>query len=446
MESAWKSSAIFESEMELEKPQSGRPLGHSSLYHPTQIVLSHERSPDRFVVALNEPQPTGDQFSITGQFVVPAGQKITSVLDGSSGGRIFLQRAGYRLNASMSVGHDGKFRYLVRDVENVLHPGTVAFVCPTLDGFSQRSYGPIKVNRLPIDLGTFNLEAGFTLTIKVQDPQGRPVPGAVVQSAELALRDGATRQTKTILGLAGITSNSRGLLVLKHVSSAPITLTLATPGFALSQRDIAPEQKVTIPWTLVPMADVTGRFVDVAGKGVEGVEVHLVRSDSQDTPYPDPRDAFLRDPDRSRTDRAPLTTSDSEGRFRIHTLAASTRHWLMALHADHRPAIVSVSESRQLDPITLQKPITISGIIRGDLRQLASRGDRRYVRYNNIRKTDGHTSVTGFHADVDPNGRFEITQLFPGPVGFRLPMSDGSRKTLMLNVSESVSDLELNLE
>ncbi len=88
----------------------------------------------------------------------------------------------------------------------------------------------------------------------------------------------------------------------------------------------------------------------------------------------------------------------------------------------------------------------ISGVIHGDLRQLPTRHGRPYLRYSNIRKANGHTSVTSFHVDVDPQGRFEITQLFPGSVGFRLPSADGERKTLTLNVSESVSDLVIDLE
>ncbi len=57
------------------------------------------------------------------------------------------------------------------------------------DEGAQHSYGPFQLNRLPLDLGKLNLETGFTSTIQVQDPQGQPVPGAVVQSAEIVLPD-----------------------------------------------------------------------------------------------------------------------------------------------------------------------------------------------------------------------------------------------------------------
>lgn len=451
VEGIWKSGTKFAGEFQLEKPASGQPLGFASAYHSTSIALSQQRSPKRFVTVASSPvlieEQPASQSVITGQFIVPTGHRITGILDGSSGGRVFLQCSGFQLNASIGVGPDGRFRYVVRNVREALHADTAVYVCATLDGFSQRSYGPFKLTELPLDMGKLNLETGFTATIRVEDPQGQPIKGAVVQSAEMELKGGTTRQTKTVLGLQGRSSDAKGLLRLNHVSSIPIVLTLAKSQFVAAKRTVIPKANVTIPWTLVPGDDVLGRLVDADGKAVEGAEIHFVRSDGEDTLHSDPRTDFRQNPDRTRSNRTPLAMSDADGRFRLHTLRKGTRHWLMALHTNHRPTWFSVTVNQPLAPITLHKPIVVSGRIEGDLSQLPTRRDGQpYLRASNLEKESGRVNSTSFYVNIDPKGQFVITQLFPGSLSFRRPSATGTKQIRTLDIADSISDVVIKLD
>ena len=449
----WNGPERFHGPFDLDVPAKASAFTWSRSSSPTCIVLSYQPSSERIIentaktlVALIEEQPAR-QSVITGQFVVPSSHRITDILDGSSGGRVFLQRSGYRLNASIGVDGDGKFEYVVQNVGDAVHADTAVYVCPTLDGFSQRSYGPFKLTRLPLDLGKLDLETGFTATIRVEDPQGQPIQGAVVQSALIELKDGTTRQTKPVLGLKGASSDAKGLLHLNHVSQVPIVLTLAKSGFVVAQRQIVPKNDATIPWTLTPGDDIVGRFVDADGKAVMGAEIHLVRSENEDTLHSDPRTAFRRDPGRTRTNRTPLAMSDGEGYFRLHTLRKGTRHWLMALHTDYRPTYFSVSVDQPLTPITLHTPIVVSGSIEGDLSTLPTRRDgQRYLRGSNLEKASGRVNSTSFYIDVDPKGQFVVTQLFPGSLSFRLPSATGTKQIKTLDVLDSLSEVVIKLE
>jgi protocatechuate 3,4-dioxygenase beta subunit len=141
----------------------------------------------------------------------------------------------------------------------------------------------IPANAREFELPTVELARGESLSGKVVDPEGHPVPGARVEGA-LVMQQGMPGSSIATTADAGGTFAFTSL----DPSRTGLRLEASTPE-ARTERpyDVSPSVRTPVTLTVSPrnLVPLTGRVVDEAGRPVEGVEVELW---SQEGDFADP--------------------------------------------------------------------------------------------------------------------------------------------------------------
>ncbi|MCG8653850.1 MAG: carboxypeptidase-like regulatory domain-containing protein, partial [Pirellulales bacterium] len=368
-------------------------------------------------------------FEVRGRFVTPSGRP-----PGRVRGTLVARRKNSGLTASIG-GDDGVFRYK-------LEAGSTFSVFPQVQGFAFRAYGPFQLSDQAMDLGDLQLETGFSSRLLLQNEAGEPIDGAKIESAWQYQQLRTRRHTVGVPALVGLESNAEGVIEVKHVTDDPVVISIVRPGYEYARREWTFVEDSTLDWKLVPSQPLVGRLVDANGKGIAGVELHLVHRDGVTQTTRDPRYDFFIHLAGGKRYGVPLAVTDDKGHFQVQSLRQDTRYWLMTLHPDYRPTMIEdVSAGGVLTPLELKPPLKISGQLKGDLSKLRQRSGRRILSYRNLLKTPGGNYDAGFDCVVDDQGRFEISQLLAGRV--RVMAAD---QTIEWTVTQSKQDVVIDLD
>jgi RNA polymerase sigma factor (sigma-70 family) len=167
----------------------------------------------------------------------------------------------------------------------------------------------IKRLDLAPDAGTVTydlfVERGRTLTVKVQDAEGKPLAGVAVTglSATFSMVPSLREASCTVFALEA--KKPRRLIFLHPGRQLGGTLT------------VRGDEKEPLTARLAPTGAVIGRLLDIDGQAIAGVEIGLAFDDG------DAREMYRRlHPDR------PPTRTDKEGRFRIEGVVPGVKFGL----------------------------------------------------------------------------------------------------------------------
>lgn len=402
-------------------------------------ALSPEERVEAVKRAMEETKPgeatapeEKSEVVLSGRFTTPQGQS-----PGSGYARLIRPS----VHSSLRVADDGTFRVS-------MPANTRVVLIPLLDGFATRAYGPFQIDDEASDVGALAVTQGFEGKIRVTDQRGQPVAGATVTSATLWVEsDEGGRSGIGVREFIGAASDQDGLLKLPHASAdQPIELSLQKGGYEFDRRDVRFADTKTISWGMKAAEPTTGRVVDAeSGTPVSGAQIYLVRREGfAPTGVRDPRNDHtrIREGDSVNRDARPLAASDEDGRFSIDTWRSDSRYWVAVLSRDHRPRLVEdVASGQRLGEIPLDPPLTVRGRLIGDLSDLPrTRNGRRKLAYRNVLQVEEHSYSDLFAVPVEPDGTFQIDQLFPGDLQLLLP---GGAKHL--HVSEPIAEVAIDL-
>lgn len=146
---------------------------------------------------------------------------------------------------------------------------------PVLGRADSGKLGPKPKERLPV---TLTLAPGTSLSLRVVDERGTPIPGAEVQvhpgreeGPRLSIRLGASDKP----ALARGESDREGRVILGNLPAGPLELVVKKAGFVTAVQDVKlpPEGKDLGDVALQSGTTITGRVVDEQGRGVPDVRV-----------------------------------------------------------------------------------------------------------------------------------------------------------------------------
>ena len=372
---------------------SPRPLTPEEQIEVIEKTIEKNRS--------EELAPT--RHKVTGKFVDPEGA-------GKEGYCVFMSRKhSSGIHASTRVTKNGTF-------ERIATGPALVIIIPRFKGFSQKHFGPYEMSEETLDLGVLKLDEGFSANILVQDENGKPIPNAEVQSVTVQLNIGGRSMSYAADQLRGTVSDEAGLLRLQHLSELPMRFDIRVKGYEYDRKVFTFREGETLDWKLKPIEPVTGQIVDASGKGVEGVEIIRARQEGFAESMDDPRPDFVNHLAGRFRYQKPVAVTDQDGRFAIESLRTDSKYWFMTLHKDFRPKLLpAVSAGESLEPQSLEEPLTVKGVVKGDRSVLRRYGDETHLSYRNPISIGGQDYHSSFSTVVDADGKFTMTQLVPGP-------------------------------
>ncbi|HET9229567.1 MAG TPA: carboxypeptidase-like regulatory domain-containing protein, partial [Thermoanaerobaculia bacterium] len=213
---------------------------------------------------------------------------------------------------------------LVQDTPAVQSDAQGVFSIPELPASEveltvrKKGYAPMVFRALripsgtgPADLGTVTLRPGATLTGRVVDPKGKPVPDGEVFLLDKPSNPNEMERALKDLKPTVKTSTDGGFSIEDLARGAPVHVVVRSPGFLVAQvRAVRPPTEKPVVIRLEPSADLKGRVVDEAGAPVPGARIELVW-----------QDYLPEEPDRP-VGRPILrnTRADEDGRFQVRGL------------------------------------------------------------------------------------------------------------------------------
>jgi beta-lactamase regulating signal transducer with metallopeptidase domain len=333
---------------------------------------------------------------------------------------LLIKRPGATIGASVNLT-DGRF------ADKVIEFGKV-FLMAQAAGYAPTFLGPLETepggNIDPIEI---ILDKGFSSSLKVVDPEGRPLADAHLKGQD---------QHPAGFHRLDLTTDKEGLVRIEHCAAIPIRWNVTADGFQYEERpDVRLQPDGVFVWQLQPARPATGIVLDEAGKRpVAGAEVRLIHRE----PY------FKMSYSNLKT--APLlATTDDEGRFSLTTLNHQARYIVVVAAEGFAPKLISdISAGQEGLRIALGPELYIQGKITGDLSLLRTYRKEPVI---DIQSTieignSSHSDSTAVPLQVrDKAGHFEARGLRPG----KLSIQAGS-KTVQLNVQTSISDLVIELD
>jgi protocatechuate 3,4-dioxygenase beta subunit len=299
-----------------------------------------------FVTEPQAPSPPGSKGapfalrlaaagSITGRVVDEAGRPVprarVQTLPGSPTGE-----------GAVWSRADGRFRL------SALSPGRRYQMAVNQDGFAPASVAAdaLPAGRPPVPVRIV-LARGATMLGKLQDPEGKPVPGAELTLAfyqEAMISPGLSWKGTSLVKAV---SDATGSFAISHLAIGWFDLrvkgkgfaTLSVPGIKVADRAARIDLGAL---TLDRGAVIEGRVTDLSGAPLPEAQVTL-------SPVPDPLAQGL-----SVSGASSGTRTDSEGHFRFEELRRGARFSLWVEHSGFIAAAVPAVEAPTLEPLRIE--------------------------------------------------------------------------------------------
>lgn len=313
-------------------------------------------------------------------------------------------------------------------------PSCQLAVSANAPGFASVMTKPLTVF---VEKGDRNVELlmtrGFSTTIHVLDPDGKPIANARLKVADRISLGGGWSSSDS----RDMKADEQGVARIERLSGMQYVLDVRAAGFQHDQRVITFSADAPVDWILEPADPTLLKFVDAdTGMPVSGTRVvvfnRVIKSPTHTHShgYSDPRNLTREDPWRT------FGKSDADGRVVLDELKDQTRY-LFAVQAEGYGTtyLKQTRAGQAAQTIRLTRPVTISGQLTGDLSQLKKNSRRKneyqFSYHNDVPDRD-HSHSALFTANVDSEGRFQLDDLVHGKAILSLP--DG-RKTLVVDGS-----------
>ncbi len=289
----------------------------------------------------------------------------------------------------------------------------------TAKGLAPAFSGTLKATRALSEYITLVMEEGFPFLVRVVDPEGVPVAGAEVNGM-YSLDDGYS----ALLSLQEVMqTDETGAVVAEHCAEVPVRFTVTCPGYATTHATLTPHPDIVGEIVVQPSALLTGTVVDGAtGRPVEAATLRRICG-------PDLKD---------------LAATDAHGQFALDGLSAGDAFEAVFMAPDGRTAFQLLRAGTDVR-VSLQPPIHIKGVLRGDTQRLERDGGKPGFRYGYCTRkgsAEYHGIGRGW-ATVEVQGEgatFAIAGLWPGQ--FEMYLAD---RIIALQLDESVDDFEYNI-
>ena len=278
------------------------------------------------------------------------------------------------------------------------------------------------------------LTRGFSAKLRMVRDDGNAVPGVHVR---VNLLIGPDRWMG--LGQQDVVSDENGMIVIKRAGNNDYQLRMRQHGYQRESQRCTFSPGKTVEWKITRAIPTAVRVLDPSGKPVSGAELVLTRcrSGHVDSGYGDPR--------RHRDEWSCYSISDQDGRAVLDELLPGCTYGFTVLAPGYRPALVTdITAGRDERSIRLGPALHVSGRLTGALDRLQrnkreGKTTRKFTYRNDLRI--GDTSMSDmFYAEVDEDGRFELSDLVPGTVQLELP--GGVKK---LDVQASMTGLAFRI-
>lgn len=313
---------------------------------------------------------------------------------------------------------------------------------------SAEGYAPVFSDEVSLVPGDgerkfeLQLTRGFETSLRMVDENGMKVDGLEVD---------VVPWLKTEAGGSSLSYQTEkrtvvdGVVALERLSSdAVYQFKLRSPGWEFAETELKLREGKSPTWTVYRAQPTPMEVVDAeTGTPISGARIHLAGwndADASDLPRfggGDPRNA-------RRSPELTLATTGADGKTTLTSLSRQRQSCLAILAPGYQMKVLRpVVPGQDLGMVKLQRELTVSGELVGDLSKLQTRrrnGQKKtIVQYRNPPPDMGYSDL--FDADVDAKGRFEIRGLLPGK--FTLQLS-GYQKNIEL--TESIADLRVPIE
>ena len=333
----------------------------------------------------------------------------------------FLITPNAGTSGSIKISHDGTFSGKMKpgEISLMLNPKGFA---PTFAGpFTPDADGMIP----PVQMV---LQRGFTATIRVVDPSGKPIAGAKVKSVFIEHFE-AGQQTHT--------TAADGIISLANsTSQIPIQLDVTADGFEF-ERQTVPLAEGQITTVILPISKpTTGTVVDSAtGLPISGATISWVqRKGFADEMHP---------PHYSNYESPPvIATTGHNGKFALTTLRSDCEYVMWVSAPNHGSELFEGIHPGQLDLTwKLGPPRMIRGRITGDLSKLPAKPIVEYSFMLHLPGTDYGYAGSLKVAIANGVGTFE----FPDPPPAQITLSL-SGKRITVDTANIPPLIEINLD
>ena len=179
------------------------------------------------------------------------------------------------------------------------------------------------------------LNQGFQSELRLTDPEGNPLEGVRIDSAQVWMRwDSRGGSGSRLRELEKLVSDARGVITLSQLTELPVDITLEKLGFQRFHREQAFEPGGSVTWQLKPSQPFWISLRDVAGKPIAGAEVYCVRSEEDSLgSHGDPRADYLARLDGRDAGGGPkVGVTDAEGKIQLLSLIDDATYWLSLIH------------------------------------------------------------------------------------------------------------------
>lgn len=290
------------------------------------------------------------------------------------------------------------------------------------------------------------LTKGFQQTVRIEDPNGKPVSGV-----QIGVR-GLLRVQGMQLGLTFADTNAianKGELQLENLSErTAYEFTVDSPGWEYKQAILPIQQGQPAILQVRRATPTTMKIVDdEKGAAVEGARVIVAGwNNRSNVSAPNPHmgdQRVLSDADNTWT----VGKSDSQGVAMIDKLNRDMKYLLLIQADGYQPEYVQpIQPGVAASTVRLSRAIVFEGQIVGDLSKLPSRKHNgkniRRLKYRNDLRISAQSSYSGLlSVPLDDDGRFRIDNLISGGMRFSLPSgevkmsTDKSRDRIVLDLA-----------
>ena len=287
------------------------------------------------------------------------------------------------------------------------------YFCSSAEGFAPACAGPIDTRETnSIERIELTLERGFPVSLTVTDADsGKPVEGA-----SLKCQFWIPRRGSSFGDISKLATDDRGIASLEHCGSVPLVVTMAKPGYEITERRLDhPTPGDTLTLSTRRALPIAGLVMDRAsGATVENAAIYLIGVHNAPGVYGS-------DPGHGGS---PLALSNGQGRFDINELPRGGSYWFLIRGAGHADTVLSeISAGTTNLNAALGPELAVRGEFRGDLSSLF-KGDSEpaisfeysYSNGRDSQRLNSGSVPVRIEADI---GHFEFVTPIAGPVRIR---------------------------
>lgn len=315
--------------------------------------------------------------------------------------------------ASFSFGtKDGRFEY------EKFQPANEYYLYVRGDDYAPNIVGPLEAEPGGrIDGIEIVVSKGFASTLRIVDPQGKPVADAQVKH-NYPLR--ARRMTIARPSAGPEQTDAEGLIPLQHAAQSPLQVEVRKPGYQFERFEVTPIPEGVHELRLSAVTPATGTVVDrETGKPIRGATIRMVRRTGSHATTLDPY----------APDRSPLLgTSDEDGRYTLDTIREDAFYTLRIDAPGHGPELIYDVHAGQVDQVwELGPPRVIQGRVIAGLDQLDRRRGQPKIWYEmSVQMEESSYYNNSFSVPVriektaeGEAGTFKTYNLLPGSLTLR---------------------------